>query len=347
MKFTVGYQLPSGGASLVDTVREFREHLSEVFFAWPEVPSGRAPLAAEAREQLEADLRTLRQMGLRLNLLFNASCYGPGAFSRDLADSVAAIVEQVDRLVGLDSVTTMSPMIARLVKSRFPRVAIRASVNMRLGTVAAMEYVADLFDGFTMQREYNRDLVRLAEIKAWCDRRGKHLHLLANSGCLAWCAVQTFHDNLVSHEAEVDADGCMADTIPGSCWEHYGRRDRWVRFLRNTWIRPEDVRHYESFGVEMKLATRMHARLRRVVRAYAEGRYVGNLADLLEPGQASLFAPWVFDNRRFPADWFDRVTSPSTTEAEKDAYARQVLDQVLVDTGGRRERDSINMEDKA
>ena len=332
MKFEIGYQLPREGSEpLVQVVRDYLPRVAEVYFAWVGAPSGRAPLPEEGREQLEEDLKTLRGMGVRLNLLFNASCYGPAAFSRSLAEEAAGIVEHLQGLVGLDCVTTMSPMIARTIRGRFPSVRVRASVNMRLGTVQAFEYVADVFDDFTMQREYNRDPARIEELSAWCRREGRSLHILANSGCLAWCAVQGFHDNLVAHEAELNEDDCLAGHIPGSCWDLYRGRANCVRFLQNTWVRPEDVHHYERWFPQMKLATRMHSQPRRVIRAYAEGRFAGNLADLLEPGHAAAFAPFVFDNSRFPADWFDRVTRPGPPKEMAEWYA-DVLRGVLVDT---------------
>ena len=269
-------------------------------------------------------------MGVRLNLLFNASCYGPAAFSRRLAEEVVAVVEHLQDLVGVDVVTTMSPMIAKIVRSRFPSVRTRASVNMRLGTVQAFEYVAGLFDGFTMQREHNRDLARIIFLDE-AQNLGKGIGMLANSGCLAWCAVQPFHDNLVSHERDIDEAECFADHIPGSCWDLYRDRAGWARFLQNTWVRPEDVHYYAPWFSEMKLATRMHSQPRRVLRAYAEGRFAGNLADLLEPGHASAFAPFVFDNRRFPGDWFERVTRPGPPD-EMAAWYAEVLRDVLVDT---------------
>ena len=46
MKFAVGYQLPDGDEEpLVEVVRDFREHIAEVYFPWADMPSGRAPLA--------------------------------------------------------------------------------------------------------------------------------------------------------------------------------------------------------------------------------------------------------------------------------------------------------------
>lgn len=276
MRFAVGYQLPDvDDEPVVEIVREFRGQIDEVYFPWLDVPSGRSPMSGvhgisndEARERLEADLNAFRAMGVKLNLLLNASCYGGRAFSRELAERVRKIVGRLAATVALDTVTTMSPMLACLVKRDFPDIDVRASVNMRLGTVRAFDYVRDLFDSFTMQREYNRDLARIAQLREWCDREGKTLHILANSGCLAWCAVQTFHDNLVSHEAEAVGHPPVSDNVPVFCWQYYRNRDHWVTFLQNTWVRPEDVHHYEGLFDVMKLATRMHASPRRVIRAY-------------------------------------------------------------------------------
>ena len=180
-----------------------------------------------------------------------------------------------------------------------------------------------------MQREYNRDFDRIRELKSWCDREGKSLHILANSGCLSFCAVQTFHDNLVSHEARLDVDDCIVDDSPAFCWRHFRRPENRVDFLRNTWIRPEDVHHWEPYFSVMKLATRMHANPRRVIRAYCEERFTGNLPDLLEPGHGPVFAPYVIDNSRFPDDWFER-TSRCRNRCETCDYCATVLERVLV-----------------
>jgi len=197
VKFAVGYQ-PSDADEqpFAEVVREFAPSIDEVYFAWPGSPSGRSPTspapgetAKEAQERLLADLSAFRAMGVRLDLLLNASCYGPRAASRDLARSVHEVLVRVMDSVGLDVATTMSPVLARLIKDEFPAVTVRASVNMRLGTVKSFEYVADLFDAFTVERERNRDLKRLGELRDWCRQRDKTLQVLANSGCLRHCSV--------------------------------------------------------------------------------------------------------------------------------------------------------------
>ncbi|MCK4602691.1 MAG: hypothetical protein KAU28_09505, partial [Phycisphaerae bacterium] len=242
MKFAVGYQLPNEDEEpFVEVVREFRDRIEEVYFPWVDIPSGRSPMATAngfdqetARRMLEAEIAEIRGMGVKLDLLLNASCYGYMACSREFAGQVRRIVAHLLETVGLEVVTTMSPMIAEVVKKDFSEIDIRASVNMRLGTVKAMEYVAHLFDSYYVQRELNRDPERLAELKDWADAHGKGLYMLANSGCLNWCSVQTYHDNLVSHERDIDVESAL-DSLP-LCWYLYHDRTNWVRFLQNSWI---------------------------------------------------------------------------------------------------------------
>ncbi len=337
MRFALGYQLPDDDQPpFAELVREFRDHIAEVYCPWLDLPSGRSPLVAYAdpergrvQARLEADLLALRRLGVKLDLLLNASCYGPEAYSLALVERVSSVIAHLLDLVGLDIVTTMSPLIAETVKRRFPAVEVRASVNMRLGTVRSLEYVAHLFDSYHLARECNRDPERLAELHAWAETNGKQLLLLVNSGCLTHCSVQTFHDNLVSHEADAAQMQNASAEAPALCWSYLRDRRHWVRFLQNTWIRPEDLHHYEARFPVVKLATRMHADPRRVLQAYASRRYRGNLPDLFEPGHGPLFAPFIIDNHRFPQDWFARTTSCGQRCARCD-YCPSVLAQVLV-----------------
>jgi collagenase-like PrtC family protease len=338
VKFAVGYQLAEPGEpSFVDIVADYREHIAEVYFPWGAMPSGRAALTHrrgyvdwDGQHRLEEDLADLRAMGVRLNLLFNANCYGALALSENLANQVSSVLEHLEeRAGGVETVTTTSLAIAHAIKTRFPQVEVRASVNMRIGTVEQMRYVADLFDGFCVQRDYNRDLTHLRDVKAWADANGKRLSLLVNSGCLRLCPAQTFHDNLVAHEAQIDETINLPGFSPHVCWRLYRDRANWPAILQSTWIRPEDLHHYEGLVDVAKLATRMHANPRLVIDAYAGGRHRGNLLDLMEPGFSPAFAPQIVDNDRFPDDWFGR-TSACDRHCEACGYCAEVMDRVLI-----------------
>jgi len=333
MRFAVGYPvIEDDDDPFVGIVDEFRDHIAEVYFAWPGDPSGRSPfgvasgsVSPAAQEKLESDLRAFRSFGIRLDLLLNANCYGPEAASAQLADHAAGIVARLISETGLDVVTTTSPFLAAALKPRFPELKLRASVNLRLGTAQAMGYVADVFDSFYLQRDYNRDPKRIAEVSAWCRRNGKELCLLANSGCLRFCSGQTFHDNLVAHEGEMTQPAPRDSLV---CRRFLADPAHWVALMQATWIRPEDLRCYEKWFSLAKLATRMHHNPRRVIQAYALGRFPGNLLDLLEPGYQDILGGHILDNTRFPADWLERVNS-CCGRCEECSYCEEVLRDVL------------------
>jgi collagenase-like PrtC family protease len=339
MRLAVGYQLADRDEreSFVDIVRDYREHIAEVYFPWPDIATGRSPLGTlhgctdwTAQSRLESDLAALRDMGIQLDLLLNANCHGEHAVSRYLENRVGSLLDYLgERLGGVQTVTTASPFITHVIKTHFPQVRTRASVNMRIGTPNAMAHVADLFDSFCVQRDYNRDLEHLHRLHAWADTNGKSLVTLANSGCLHLCPSQTFHDNMVAHETAIAETDNVRDWNPMLCWRLYEDRAHWPALLQSTWIRPEDMHHYDALFDTVKLATRMHANPRMVIHAYAHRRHRGNLLDLFEPGFAARFAPHVIDNDRFSDDWFER-TSRCRHRCESCDYCRRELDNVLV-----------------
>ena len=336
MKFAVGYQHREDGEPFSAIVADFRDRIGEVYFPWVGQPSGRPPLGYgsdddpdDVRMALESELQAFRGMGVKLDLLLNANCYGDRAISVELHDEVVSVIERLGELgCAPDIVTAASPMVAHVVKSRFPDIETRASVNMRIGTTQAMGYVADLFDSFYLQRDVQRNLAAVKRARAWCDRHGKKLCLLANSGCLRFCPGQTFHDNLIAHSAEAERQANVADWNPHVCWNLYRDRANFAEILKATWIRPEDLHRYEGLTDTVKLATRQHASPRMVVAAYASGRFDGNLLDLLEPGFAPAFAQRVIDNTAFPPDWAERMGN-CPGDCEACAYCLDVLAQVL------------------
>jgi len=337
MKFAVGYQLPEEDReSIVDIIEDFKEYIGEVYFPWLDMPSGRSPMTRrdgfvgwEGQYKLEEDLIRLRSMDIELDLLLNANCYGPHSLSINFANFIYSIIEHLKELVGLKIVTTTSLMIAKIVKEKFPDIEVRASVNMRIGTVKAMEYISDLFDSYYIQREYNRNFQRLGEMKEWAEDNSKKLYFLVNSGCLNFCSGQTFHDNLVAHEGEISEMNNLEGWNPSICWNYYTKRENWVKFLQNSWIRPEDIHNYDRYFSLAKLATRTHSNPRKVIEAYCKGRFKGNLIDLLEPGHNPIFFPYVIDNSRFPEDWF-QTTANCDKRCHKCSYCSQVMEKVLV-----------------
>ncbi len=338
IKFAVGYQLQEekDEPPFSEIVERFGGEIAEVYFPWADMASGRAPLLSrrgyvfwDGQKKLEDDLGYIRKKKIKLNLLLNSNCYGQHAASEYLRNQAVSVLEHLQNLVGgVEIVTTASLTIARVIKKEFPSIDIRASVNMRIGTIAGMEYLSEYFDSYYLQREYNRNMGYVKRIKKWADKNNKGLFLLVNSGCLNFCSAQTFHDNMVAHEKEIAETVNIKECPPTLCWNYYRNPEKWRAILQGSWIRPEDLHNYDGIIPSVKLATRMHSNPMQVIDAYVKRAFNGNLVELFEPGFSSVIYPYIIDNKKFPEDWFDK-TSGCSQNCEECNYCAQVLKQVL------------------
>ena len=299
MKYMVGLQ--NKNDDFLENIIENKEHISEVYFSWGNFPNGRnnRDIAGEYTEfemmkwQDEA-LSRLSRNNIPLNILFNANCYGKDSQSRAFFNNVGNTVDYLKSRYGLSSVTTTSPLIAKFIKNNFDDLEVRASVNMEIGTVYGMEYIANYFDSYYMKREYNRDLEKVAELKKWCDDNGKKLFGLANSGCLNFCSLHNFHDNLVAHESEI-AGMDNAYNFGGICHEFLKDEKNLSGLIEKTnFIRPEDISKYDGLFEAVKLATRVHNNPKIVLESYIKGKYTGDILRILEPAHS--IYPYVLEN---------------------------------------------------
>ncbi len=313
MKFIVGYPIKED-KSFLNTVIQYKSSISEVYFSWGDTPNGRRALGTgETQTQFELqqrqyrDLKQLAGEGLHFNLLFNANCYGKDSQSREFFNRIGNLTDYIGSEVGLSSVTTASPLIAKFIKENFADIDVRASVNMEIGSVEGVSYLSRYFDSFYVKRELNRNLSALRTLRKWCNDNGKQMYLLANSGCLNHCSAHIFHDNLVAHEAEISAMD-NGYNFQGICWEFLSDKSNMLRWLERTnFIRPEDIALYEGLVPAMKLATRVNQAPSRVLKAYVNAKYRGSVMELLEPNHSGLFYPSYIENASFDAEFASRV----------------------------------------
>ena len=335
LKYIVGFPV-NHNDSFISEIVSMKEHVSEVYFSWGSMPSGRSRMTADEElipfevQKLQADaLRRISDAGIGLNLLFNANCYGKDAQSREFFDGVGNLVDYFRRNYSLTSVTTASVLVARFIKENFENVDVRASVNMEIGTVEGISYVSDLFDSFYVKRELNRNLAALTKLRGWCDENAKQMYLLANSGCMNNCSAHIFHDNLVAHEAEIAA---MDNGYQwrGICWDFLSdakRRSLWLE--RTNFIRPEDIHLYESLTPAVKLATRVNSAPSRILGAYVSRKYRGSVMELLEPNHSGLFYPDYIENTNFDKDFGIKVLN-CAKNCNECGYCRNTMQSACV-----------------
>lgn len=298
MKFSVGLQYRE---DFLDTIIQNKDRIEEVYFSWGDFPNGRSSQIQsedytpwELQQRQIEFLKVLSENFIKLNLLFNGNCYGKDSQSRAFFEKIGMTVDYIDTHFSLDSVTTTSPLIAKFIKNNFENIKVRASVNMEIGTVQGMDYLAEYFDGYYMKREHNRDFEKIKELSYWCRDNGKKLFMLANSGCLNHCSAHNFHDNLVAHEQEI-AKMDNAYNFMGICKEYLKDERHHISLINDTnFIRPEDIVKYEEFFDAVKLATRIHKNPSQVLNSYIRGSYSGNILEILEP--AHNIYPYVVEN---------------------------------------------------
>jgi hypothetical protein len=341
MKYAVGYQFTDSKKTFFDLCKPCLDSIAEIYFPWAYQPSGRAALGEDhftldynASNHLIDDLKLFKENGKKLDLLFNSNCYGADAVSLRLEGEVYSIINYLSDMVGnVDVVTTASPVIAYIVKNKYPDISTRASVNMQIGTVCGMRYIADVFDEYLIQREYNRDIDYIKELKCWADANGKKLYILVNSGCLAHCPGQIFHNNITAHNWAasnrriIEAFSGNGRRTVNVCGNYYKARGNLIDLMRATWIRPEDIGNYEGIFDTVKLATRSHPDPELVLKAYACGFLRGNLIDLFEPHCSLTIAPRILDNSAFDSNWF-RKTSTCGRQCEDCSYCEDTYNQI-------------------
>lgn len=326
MKFCVGLSLQPGQEPFSEMIRDYLPAVNEVYFSWSNAASGR-PCPPEtdwgAQERLLPELQELRRLGLRLDLLFNANCYGDHALSRRFGDEILGLLDYLNDHDTLPQVvTTTSLFVAHTIRHAAPEIELRASVNMRLDSTLALEILGEKFDSFYLRRDLQRDLDTVARFRQWCDQHGKKMGILANSGCLRNCPAQTFHDNTVAHQREICERQVMFQ--PAICREYFSHAGHGETFLKGSWIRPEDLHRYQGLVDFVKLATRQHDRPRMVVGAYTAGQWSGNLAALCEPNYSQMLN---VDNGAFPPDWFG-TAAKCATDCRHCGRCRQIWQTV-------------------
>ena len=338
MEFCIGYQPEDEyGERFAEKIINYKDYVSEVYFSWGDLPSGRSNMSSEIgfvhwemQDILLADLIYLKKNGISLNLLFNGNCYGSEAVSLVLKNRVCSVIDFLEYAVGgVDIVTTTSPYIADIIKKNYQKIKVRASVNMRITDVCSMEYLSKYFDEYYIQRDFNRNFNHISRMKKWADKNGKKLSILANSGCMKYCSGQTFHDNLVSHENENVGLKGNEEFSANICKDFYKTKENRYKLISNTWIRPEDIHLYEDYVSTVKLATRMTSRPINVLKAYIEGSFVGNILDLLEPNHSAQLGGGYISNKKFPCDFAQRM-SKCNDDCEKCGYCKEVFKKTFV-----------------
>jgi len=271
----------------VDEVACYPE-VTEVFgkLSRDPVGGGRASfmLAPVGVKAFKEHVAALKARGKSFNYLLNPACMDNREYTSQGQRDIMRVLDFVDEC-GIEAVTISLPFLLPVIKSRYPKLKVRVGVYARVDSVAKARFWEDMgADCITLESiSVNRDFSVLENIRRAV---GIELQLIANSNCMMFCPLSGQHMVNLSHASQKGhkSRGFMIDycVLKCSCEK---LKDP-SHYLRSEFIRPEDLWLYREMGynsfkiLERGAPTSVMAKR---VKAYSEGKFEGNLLELIQP----------------------------------------------------------------
>ena len=232
------------------------------------------------RKRVKRYVSLAHQEGLEFNYLLNSSCLDNSEVTRPGQKRIRKLLDWLAECK-VDSVTVSHPLLMRMIKKGYP-FKIRIGTYAKVGNVqTARQWEDKGADSICLSPNCNREFELLEKIRkaVSCD-----LQLLVNTGCAYSCAMDLTHNNMIAHASQSGhkSRGFYIDYCTFRCTADKLLNP--VNFIRSTWIRPEDLVHYQRIGYNnFKIVGRNSTTesLKLRTAAYREGRYRGNLLDLI------------------------------------------------------------------
>lgn len=248
------------------------------------VGGGRASymLAPTSRKMLEEHVREARRNGMAFDYLINPACMGNREFTAKGQRDIRRLLDWVSE-IGVEWVTVSIPFLLDIVKKCYPNLKAKVGVYAIVNSPTRAKFWEGLgadcitIDALTTNRNFSR--LKAIRESVSCD-----LQLLVNSTCLAECPLSPYHMVGLSHASQSCGEKFMVDYCLLACSSL--KLSNPAQYLMSPWIRPEELRLYESMGyTAFKILERdapSDALVNRA-RAYHERCYEGNLIDIIQP----------------------------------------------------------------
>ena len=236
------------------------------------------------KRQARTHIQQIHKRGMKFNYVLNAPCLDnkeltiPG--QRELHRLLDWLVD-----IKVDSVTVTLPYLMQLIKRQYPQFKVYVSTVAGVDTIRRAKYWENIgADAITLDViEVNRNFQMLKRIR---DKVKCELQVIANVPCVYECGAAKVHYTCISHASQLThpSRGFIVDYYLLRCLRNKIADP--TLMIQTVWIRPEDVHYYEEIGIDrIKFGGRgwLTDALLRVVDAYTNQYYEGNLMDLMYP----------------------------------------------------------------
>ncbi|HEX2953801.1 MAG TPA: hypothetical protein VHR47_07440, partial [Bacillota bacterium] len=160
-----------------------------------------------------------------------------------------------------------------------------------IGNLQQVKYWEDLgANVLTLAHSVNRNFALLESLLSYTKQTGTRLRLIANNICLRECPYKLSHGTSNAHASQAGhaSSGFFIDYNLLSCT--YRKIANPANLIASEWIRPEDIRFYEALcdktgnenlSIKLLERTKKTTFLMRVVQAYMDRSYEGNLLEIM------------------------------------------------------------------
>jgi collagenase-like PrtC family protease len=305
--------------------------IAEVYLSGPREYSGSGRVMPELKTgQLVKVVDRVHKDGVKVNLLFNATCHGEFGYDPEVMDFKMEFLRRMHQEHGVEAVTIADPLYIKEVRKRLPDIQICSSVLAEIDCVQkALVHRRAGADVIIPDVNINRDLTMLKRIK---QATGASLLLMANEGCMRDCAWRSFQFNYIAHQPKdiLINGGHLFYECQNMIAEDHSQ------ILKSCWIRPEDAKKYEGITNHFKIVGRDKPRSHvvRTVKAYLEESWDGDLLDILcaALNTFTMTKGVYLDNKKLDSfAFFEKVTS-CDRNCEACGYCSQIA-QSLVKLG--------------
>jgi len=246
-----------------------------------------------SKKKVSRHISRMHRHGLKFNYLLNGTCIDNLEWTRRGQTKIRRLLNWLVE-IKVDSVTVSVPYLAELIKMSYPSLKIEVSSFAGVDTAQRARRWEDLgVDVITLASyKVNRDFELLKAIR---NNTSCRLQLIANNCCLDSCIHYSCHGNISTHASQIfhRSRYTVVDSCKLLCV--YLRLRYLDKIISSKWIRPEDISIYEGIGIDrIKLADRQMTTeaICRIVKAYSDRHYTGNLYDLFPGPSKSISFLW-------------------------------------------------------
>ena len=256
------------------------------------VGGGRASVAVRnvTLDTIDSFNRRCRDMGISLNYLLNPLSLS----NKDIYPATHhLLVDYIGQLheIGIPWLTVCSPYLLQLVKEQYPDMKVTIGVYAYLRTLPKIADWIDMgADEITLMESCTRNFPFLETLLSEYRDSPVRFRVIANNGCLHECPYSLNHAGAVS-QSSMDGGCTTSQYFDYSLVNCYQRKlQNPANMIASDWIRPEDLHYYEELcdktgndRLVIKLVERTKSTefLCRVIKAYIDEKYSGNLLDLM------------------------------------------------------------------